>query len=98
MIKQINRAACKTIREQLNEELIAVGEKLGLTISAGNASFDDSSVTFKVQCILDGVDKSMLDFERDCRLFNLPKDAYGKEFGFNGSRLHLRGLTLRRPE
>ena len=97
-MNQINRASCKTIRDQLNAELKAVGEKLGLTIHAGNASFTDTSVTFKVECILEGVDKGKENFERDCFLFDIPKSTYKSEFGFQGRRWILEGLKPRSPK
>ncbi len=97
-MKEITRASCKVIRNKLNAELVKVGEKLGLVISAGNASYTDTSVTFKVECVIEGVDKAKENFERECFLFNLPADAYNKTFHFNRQDWKLVGLKTRSPK
>lgn len=97
-IKKINRAACKTIRTELDAELEELGKRLGLTIKAGNASFGDTSVTFKVDCVLEGVDKAKEEFARDCFLYNLPETAYKAEFQHGGKTWILEGLKTRSPK
>jgi hypothetical protein len=97
-IKQINRATCKTVRNELNAELEALGKRLGLTIHAGNASYSDSSVTFKVECVLEGVDKGKENFERDCRAFGIPASAYKQGFTYHGQSWVLEGLKPRSPK
>jgi len=97
-IKKIDRAACKVLRDQLNHELEQVGQKLGIEIHAGNASFDASSVTFKVECVLSGVDRAHETFDRDCYLFHLPTSAWRAKFEFQGKQWILVGLKTRSPK
>ena len=97
-LKKITRASCKTVRAELNKELVSIGAKLGLDISAGNASYDDDSITFKVKCSLAGVDIAAKEFERVCYQFNLPASAYRAEFNWNGKMWNLIGLKTRSPK
>ncbi len=97
-IKTINRATCGKIRTDLNAALETIGKELGLTIHAGSASYSDTSVTFKVECVLEGVDKGKENFERDCFLFDLPESAYKAEFTWNQSTWILEGLKTRSPK
>lgn len=97
-ITEINRPACKKIREELNAGLEELGNRLGLTIHAGNASYNDTSVTFKVECVLAGIDRNKEEFEKHCAILDLPKDAYGKTFEYNRQQWRLVGLKLNRPK
>lgn len=97
-IKKITPAVCKKIRNQINEDLAALGKEYGLTIHAGNASYDANAVTFKVECALEGFDRDKEDFDQTHFLFDLPKDAYGKEFTFGGRKYTLVGLKPNRPK
>ena len=97
-IYSINKGACRDIRTAINETLQKISEELGITFHAGNASYDDNSVTFKVQCTLEGVDKAEEDFKQYAHMFNLPEDAYGKTFIMRGERYTLCGLKPNSPK
>lgn len=94
-INTINPAACRKIRDAINENLEEIGKELGVTFHAGNASYSDTSVTFKIECVLEGVDKAKENFERDCDLFHLPESTYQAEFKHNGSTWILQGVKPR---
>lgn len=94
----ICRQDCKTIRAQLNEELVAIGKKLGLKIDVGDAKFGDNQVTFKVQCVVEGVDKEKEDFEAACILFGLKKEHYKHQFDQGTDRFELIGFKANRPK
>lgn len=91
-------ANCKKIRVALNMALEDIGKDLGLTITVGNGSYDDSSVTFKTECVLAGVDKAKEEFERDCRYFHIKPEAYGTSFTYGGKWYTLVGLKTNRPK
>ena len=98
IIKEINRAACKVIRDKLQVELETTGKKLGLTIHVGRATYSDTDVTFKVECILENVDKGKENFERDCYMFNLAEDTYQSEFTYAKQDWILQGVKPRSPK
>lgn len=97
-ITKFTPAVCKKLRTDIDRDLAALGEKHGLKIHAGNASYTENSVTFKVECLLDGFDKQADDFGKSCFLFDLSEDAYGKHFKFRGQTYALVGLKPRSPK
>ena len=48
-IKNFDRATVKALRSEIDMALSTLAKKYGIEISAGNASFTGSNVTFKVQ-------------------------------------------------
>lgn len=97
-MNSIKRSDCKIIRTALNKALADVGKELGLDIRAGNASYDDISVRFKVECVCTGADKGKADFEAECGYFHLPASAYKAEFKYNGKTWILEALKPNRPK
>ncbi len=97
-IKKINRSICKNLRANINEELKGLGEKHGLIVHAGNASYDDNSVTIKVTLSLVGYDKDEAAFKQLCTFYNLTPEDYGREFTANGHTYRLVGINSRSPK
>ncbi len=97
-IKKITPAVCKKLRDEIDSRLAALAHTYGLTIHAGHASYDANAVTFKVECALAGFDRDKDDFDKTHFLFDLPADAYGKEFTFGGRKYTLVGLKPNRPK
>jgi len=64
------------IRSQLNEELKSLSKKLGIELSAGNAKFSESNITFKLECSVPNKDGNVIpkieeDFNFYSKLHNL---------------------------
>ncbi len=97
-IEKMTRGQIKNLRDDINGALIDLGLKHGLKINAGNASFTDNSVTFKVECLIAGFDKGKDEFERSAFLFNLSQADYGKDFSYGGRQYKLVGLKPRSPK
>lgn len=97
-MKKITRATCKLMRDEINLALADLGKRYELKIHAGNASYTDNSVTFKVECLLEGFDKAKDQFEECAHLFDLTKDDYGRDFNFRGRTFKLVGLKPRSPK
>ncbi len=97
-IKKINRSICKNLRADVNEELKALGEKYGLTIHAGRASYDDNCVTFKLALSLVGFDKDEDNFMQLCALYSLTPNDYGRMFRSQGGAFRLIGINSRSPK
>jgi hypothetical protein len=83
----LDRTSLKFLRDEINVALIAVGEKHGLRIAAGNASYDGSGLlaTFKLELAArdeTGVAKTreQLNLEKYAVTYGLPADAAGTVF------------------
>jgi hypothetical protein len=71
----MNKELVRTIRDDVNAALAEVGRKHGLSIHAGNATFDNNAATFKLVCstVADGG-----------RLMTPQASAYERVAGFYG--------------
>lgn len=54
MIKQFNKTNLPDLRRDINRALEELGRKHGISLSAGNARFTTSTVTFKLECAVNG--------------------------------------------
>lgn len=86
-ITQFDRVSLPILRNSINEALKAVGEKHGIELNAGNASYDTSlkSATFKLQVVV--VDSTGVayspraeDFKRNAGLFGLKPEFLNETF------------------
>lgn len=76
----------KQLRADINEALVAVGEKHGVTFAALNASYDEFRCTFKLSCDV-GNDKEVIqrnNWDTNCNYHGLTKEMYGQEFKSSG--------------
>jgi len=97
-IKKITPAVCRKLRQAIDENLAEYAAETGLTVAAKGASYTENSVTFKVEFVLGGVDLNEEEFKETHFLFNLPADAFGKEFTYGGKKYKLVGLKPNRPK
>lgn len=99
MIKQIDRTNLKLLREQINQALVQVGNRHGIKLTAGNASFSDFNAAFKleVQTIQDGnvISKDAQTFLDYAQLLGLSKDMLNQEFETMGRVYKLTGYKPR---
>jgi len=96
--KKIDRQACRDIRVILDNELPPVLADSGLSVDVGNASYNDTGVTFKIKLTLEGVDPRKEEFERYKRAFNLKSEHYGAEFTVKGEKFRLVAVKVRSPK
>lgn len=68
------------MRDDINKALEAVGEKYGLTIEAGSASFTETSVDFKLKAV-----NAQENWNRCIAYTGLRPDDYGKIGLFGGT-------------
>lgn len=100
-----NKATVKTLRDDMQRVMnawIAANPARcdGLKINVGNASFRDTSVTFKVEVATadeDGVirDKAASDFKMYASMYDLEPTDLGREFSSGGYRYTLTGINPR---
>lgn len=100
MIQSIDRSTCRLLRDKINESLQELAQELGVTIEAGNASFTNSNVTFKVNIATKNEDgsvntKEAEDFRRYAARYGLKPDDLGREFTSNGKRFKITGAKPR---
>lgn len=94
-IETITRALCKTLRDELNAALVPLAKELGCTIHAGNASYSDNTVTFKVEVAVEGYDREKEEYEQLCLLYRLKADQRGEAFNYNGHHYTLAGISAK---
>lgn len=63
-ITTFDRKNLPALRADINDALKALGEKYGISVQAGNASFQANNATFKLVCQV-GEDKSIRDLKDD---------------------------------
>lgn len=81
----IDKTLLKTLRIDIDQALIAIGEKHGVALKTGNASFTDENATFKLDVATIGesgiaVTKEAADFKLHSLGFNMKPEDLGTEF------------------
>ncbi|GIU41016.1 hypothetical protein TUM3794_20410 [Shewanella colwelliana] len=104
-MKQITKTAAKTIRHELNAILEQYNKenKHGLTVTLGDASYTENSITFKTTAAvkIEGIPaeieptKKALDFLNYAELLGLNKSDLGRKFISNGREFTLCGYKPR---
>jgi len=96
----ITKQKIRTMREDINEALKAVAEKHGCTISAGSASYSDSSFNLKLEVVENSTDgsvvtKAMIDWNENAKFLGLDESLLGKTVMIQGKPLEIVGLKPR---
>ena len=99
-ITTIDRETCRILRDTINHTLSSVGNRLGLKITAGSASYDPQQATFKLECATlnsngDPITKTVTDFTRNACLYGLEASDLGRSFESVGDTWTLVGLSPR---
>lgn len=97
-LTKIERRTCTLLRPEVESALAELGEKFGLKISAGNASYNSNAVTFKVELALQGYDRDKDEFMNVCQFYDLKPSDYGKEFRSRGETFTLVAINTRSPK
>jgi hypothetical protein len=97
MIKTFDRAAVRTLRDDINEALAAVAKKHGISLSTGNVSFNARNANIKlVAAIIDesGVAQTpeKTAFRAYAPHYGLSPDDFGKTFRAAGKTYEIVGL------
>ncbi len=97
-ISKIDRHQCVEIRKAINDAVAPLAERLGVSIHAGNGTYDDFECSFKIVIAVEGDGAERMRFEQYCGMFYLPADAYGQTFKAGGRTFTLVGLKPNRPK
>lgn len=107
-ITKLDKPALQNLRAPIEEELKALGERLGLTLRLGNGSFGDGAeASFKLVLRVDDpetkVAAAKADWDRNCRYigvdWNRPEETglrpedFGTEFTASGAIFRTTGLN-----
>ena len=55
-INCFDKSILRNLRDDMNAALASVADKHGITIAVGNASYTDTTVTYKIDCVVIGDD------------------------------------------
>jgi len=99
-IKTFDKAACRIVRDGINEAVKAFAEENGITIHAGNISYQESTLTCKVEVSInneDGTafDKYAEDFKKAAEWNDFDPEDLGKEFKAKGQTYRIVGWNKR---
>lgn len=97
-MKEINKEACRTLRERINAALASLAAELDINITAAGARFTPTNATFKLEIAVKGengkvVSKFAETYNQLCLVYGLPKDGLGKTINFNGQQFVVTGLN-----
>ena len=94
-MKVISKETVIAMRADIDKALKSVGEKYGVELTAGNATYSDLECTFKLKASL----KASGDFnpqkilwEQYAPGWRLPKEAFGQEISISGVKYRICGV------
>lgn len=95
-----DKSTCKSLRDQIDEALAEVGRRNNVSISAGNARFTPTTITFKLNVIANGENGEVVDEFVDAwnikhRLYGFLAEDLGKKFTAQGTVFTVHGLAPR---
>ena len=103
-MKTMNRAACRTIQEEMMKALKPVADKFGLTVEYDGARFSSTQVTAKVKWAVvtetvgtDGASKAVpANFAADAVTLGLKPEHYGATFKSGRTEYRITGIKMSR--
>ena len=99
-MEQFDKSSVRYTRERIDAVLEELGKELGMKFHAGNATFTENSISFKLEASRiaeDGevVSKKAENFRLYCSRWDLTEDDLGKHFSFGGDVFKLVGSNHR---
>ena len=98
-ITQFNRLQLRTLRDELQTELNALGARLGLNISAGNISYEQNACTIQVKAKINGkLTRNQQSISMHASLLGLNNLKYGSILKSRSGRVRLVDYKPRSPK
>ena len=98
-ITQFNRPQLRTLRDELQTELNALGARLGLNISAGNISYEQNACTIQVKAKINGkLTRNQQSISMHASLLGLNNLKYGSILKSRSGRVRLVDYKPRSPK
>lgn len=105
MIKAFDKSNLRDLRDDMSAALLQVAQKHNILIIVGNARFEPSTATFKLELATKPNDgsavpqtKANIDFKRYCGSFGLKPEHLGSPITHGGVQYKLAGLKPRAPK
>lgn len=101
---QITGKTLTTFRSQIQDELKALGDRLGIDFKLGHGTYDASGVSGSLKLELSvretasGKSGAQVKFERDAFMYDLTGADFEREFGHSGQRFKLIGFNHKSPK
>lgn len=97
LIKKFDKNIVYVVKDQLKEELIEVGDKMGLDIVIRNGKFTDTQLSLKIDLrVLNDSGEAVLqmaeDFKQYAEMYGLQPSDLGKKVTYNGAKHEIVGL------
>lgn len=98
-ITSFDRTTVKNLRNDIDSALAILSKKYGIEISAGNASFTSSNVTYKVQAAVKAesgvvMTKEAIDFNFNANIYNF-NFKLGQKINLQGKEYTISGWKAR---
>ena len=98
-VKQFDKSNVNVVSSMINDELKALGKKLGIEIRAGRGKYSSTNFTLKLEMsVMDGgevITKEAVAFKELASLYGFKKSDLGKSFMSNGKKFTITGLNTR---
>jgi hypothetical protein len=91
MPKEFDKKMAMELAPQVEQELAALGERLGLNISYAGGTLDGPRFIMKLSIDIAGVDKAAEDFKKYAPTLGLQIDDLGKEIVVGGRKFVISG-------
>jgi len=96
-IESFTKSNLKSVRTEIETALNKVGEKLGISLSIGNISFNADQFTSKLTAnsTTDKGEVNQKEWDRFCLFTSFDKDDFGKSFIQGGTTYTICGVKAR---
>jgi hypothetical protein len=94
MAAAFDKKTADSLGEQVEKELAALAERMGVKVQYAGGALDGSHFTMKLDFDILGVDKRAEDFKQHAKYLGLQEDDLGKEIKIGGRRFEVSGLKL----
>ena len=92
MSERFDQAGAKALAAQVEAELAAFGERMGLKIHYAGGILDGPRFVMKLSFDIAGIDKAAEDFKAHAKMFGLQEDDLGKEIKISNRSFVIIGL------
>lgn len=98
-----DKAAVRTLRDQIQAALDELSEQLDVQIKLGSATFTSENITFKMEVASlnddgEAISRMVTDFQRMASLYGLKPEDLNREFTMRGNTYKVVGAVPRRSK
>lgn len=99
-ITNINKQTCSFLRDELDKELKALGDKYGLQMKTGKATYCTTGITFSLDvAVVDNngiaLTQEVRDYNANCVFYGFKKEHLNQVFESQGKKMKLIGMKVK---